>query len=124
MSDKDGHLRKAEHNLKFVKTFNLENTKYLDWAAVAIFYTACHYVDAYFATTGKLEFVNHGQRNDAVEDELSPIARQYLILFRAGHDARYKPYRVFSTRDLMDYEAVHLAQIDNYILDLLNKLSS
>ena len=116
MSDKEGHLQKADHNLRFVKTFNMDRTKFLDWAAVAIFYTACHYVDAYLSTKGYFEFKNHGERNEKVEEHLAPIALHYLTLFKAGHDARYKPYRIFNARDLIDYEITHLAQIEEYIL--------
>lgn len=124
MSDKEGHLRKASHNLRFVKTLNIANTKYLDWAIVVLFYTACHYVDAYFATQGLLEFRNHGQRNAKVEELLPEnIAGYYLTLYQAGHDARYQPYQAFNVSDVIEYEVENLHQIEEYILALLKKSS-
>jgi hypothetical protein len=44
------HLDKAEHNENYYQSFDLDNTPYLDWVVNGIFYSAVHYVDAYFAT--------------------------------------------------------------------------
>ena len=119
MSDKEGHLQKAAHNLSYAKTFNLNQTKYLDWAAVAIFYTAMHYVDAFLATEGYREFENHGERNKKVEELLDPISHFYLPLYEAARNARYKPYYKLDSDRLIRFEVTNLAQIEYYILTLL-----
>lgn len=47
---RDDHLNQAQHNLEF--TESLDPTKYSDWIATGLFYTALHYVDAFLATKG------------------------------------------------------------------------
>ncbi len=46
MATKDEHLRKAEHNERFVAQFEIGSTPFLDWVITGIFYAALHYIRA------------------------------------------------------------------------------
>lgn len=106
MGDRQSHLEKAEHNLKYIETFELNKTIYLDWAVTAIFYTALHYIDAYLAFEGFTRINNHEERFNLVKKHLQFLYDDYDLLFHNGIKARYytnfefDPYKVKLLRDI------------------------
>lgn len=90
MGTKNSHLNKARHNHAFIAAFNLKETEFLDWAVVAIFYSALHWIDAYLAAKGFAEYKgSHTKRKDLIDRHLSSMADDYDLLFTNGHRARY-----------------------------------
>jgi len=49
MPAKDEHLAKARGNESFALSLPLNSNSGVDWALVALFYSAMHYVEAYLA---------------------------------------------------------------------------
>ena len=88
------HLKQAEHNQELLKSLDLDNSPFLDWAATIAFYAALHYVEAWFAVQGTgMHHTKHEQRNRAMNqvDEFRPIVwPNYRTLQDRSHDARYK----------------------------------
>lgn len=85
------HIQQAEKNEEFFSSFNLKNTRFLDWAITALFYSALHYVDAYLATKSQHPF-NHRDRGQWLtkEQNLKYIYYDYEELKNRSEDARYK----------------------------------
>jgi hypothetical protein len=46
------YLQQARHNSELAADIRKNQTEYLDWAATSLFYSAVHYVNAYFAKFG------------------------------------------------------------------------
>lgn len=97
MASKDAHLRQAAHNEELYN--RLLNTKFLDWAITAVFYSALHYIDAYLATLPlPPKYCHppvHEVRTPLVETEsnLKRIVRQYRRLKDQSEAARYRVKR-------------------------------
>ncbi len=60
------HLSKAEHNEKFFRSFDMNNTDFRDWIIIGMFYAAIHYYEAYFALKNK-----HSGSHDTADDWIS-----------------------------------------------------
>ena len=108
------HLRQAEHNRDFANS--LDASKYSDWIAIALFYSALHYLDAFLATKG------HHPGGHPVRDgfvamvvELKPIYNEYRTLKNSAHTARYFCLPAFSPGHLKQLRDVHLAQIRDHL---------
>lgn len=71
------HLDKAKHNENYYQSFNLDNTPYLDWVVNGIFYSAVHYVDAYFATI-RFHPRDHQRRIDRILQD-NNLGRNFYI---------------------------------------------
>jgi hypothetical protein len=50
---KEEHIAKAEGNAAFALSLPLEDQARIDWALIALFYAAMHYVEAYLSTIGQ-----------------------------------------------------------------------
>ena len=87
---------------------HLASTEWKDWAAVVGFYTAMHWVDAYFADRINFHPRDHSTRERAVANtrDLDLIAAQYLALRRTCDRVRY------SLAKLSDAEITTLLQDD------------
>ena len=64
------HLSKAEHNEKFFRSFDMDNTDFRDWIIIGMFYAAIHYYEAYFALKNK-----HSGSHDTADDWISNDAK-------------------------------------------------
>ena len=102
MPSKGEHQRKAEHDERFVSTFDLTTTPYLDWAITALFYSGLHYIEAYFATRG-VHSADHRTRDSAVQRDVNikQLYSDYSELKNFSINARY--YMVGFTTDDVRY---------------------
>lgn len=91
MADPADHERWAGHNENFARSLK---GKWPGWTAIAGFYAALHYVDAFLRGDGgwnpSREEEKHTVRNSLIRQNY-PGLRAYLRLFQWGHDARYRP---------------------------------
>jgi hypothetical protein len=105
------HIAKARHNEQFYKSLDIDRTMFKDWVVVGIFYTALHFIDAYFSLRDKHPFA-HGLRDDWVKNDwkLSAIYPDYRDLKEYRSKASYKFYD-FSSQ-----------QIKNEVIPLLGSI--
>lgn len=92
MPAKDIHIAKAVGNEVFVNSLTLDTQAKVDWALIATFYAALHYVEAYLALTGQ-HITSHTTRDNVVgrDSVLKRIYTQYQDLKFFGFNARYQP---------------------------------
>lgn len=91
------HLAKADHHRDVAQALigplasQISQPPPLDWAVVAAFYAAVHYVNAYLWETRRFDPGTHPNRSAAVRAEpaLRPAAPAYLRLQDLGFQARY-----------------------------------
>jgi uncharacterized protein (UPF0332 family) len=86
------HRARAEQNLRFAQSFDLDTTPYLDWVVVAYFYAALHLVDALLFEKEHLNPDNHEIRRAYVREKsyLRGISIEYRNLKDRSEDARYR----------------------------------
>ena len=91
MPSKQEHITKAEGNATFALSLELTSQPRIDWALVALFYAALHYVEAYLATQ-TVHLRSHTARDSVVAREpiLKKIFSQYQDLKFYGFTARYE----------------------------------
>ena len=93
MPDRTEHLSKYRHNKEFLKCPVFEETKYLDWAVVVVFYSALHLIEAFFAGNG-LHFQKHKERAQWVSSDSrlknTDIPKYYHFLYNQSIRARYE----------------------------------
>src|ERR1700761_3291825 len=91
MPREDQHFKKAECNEKFANSLDLSDPTEENWALIAAFYSALHYVESYFARFG-VYCGNHEKRE--IEFKRDPRIRSsyasYRYLQALSHTARYK----------------------------------
>ena len=87
------HAAQAHHNHAFWSSLDLATTPYRDWAVVAMFYEALHWLEAYLATYG-VHPTSHSQRLRALANyaDLDRIEPSYTYLRNASERARYDAY--------------------------------
>ncbi len=92
MPAKDVHLLKAEGNEAFALSLPLDSQPRIDWALVALFCSAMHYVEAYFAIRNT-HVRSHTARDNAIgrDPNLKEIFAEYQDLKFYGYNARYGP---------------------------------
>lgn len=90
------HITKAERNEQFYDAYALGTSTFNEWAAVVLFYTIMHYLDAVFSCDAGLpadlrQPQTHWKRNSALSKcpSLGPIAKAYMHLYHRSRDARY-----------------------------------
>lgn len=85
------HIQRAENNLRFAQSFQLETTPYLDWVVTAYFYAALHLVDAILWEQDKFNPGNHSERRKCFRDKwyLKAIRDEYFALYDRSVEARY-----------------------------------
>lgn len=116
------HERWAKYNESFARSLK---EKWPQWTAVAAFYAALHYVDAYLRGDAgwnpSREDENHGVRNNIVRGYAG--LRPYLRLYQWGHDARYKPShapdvgRILESLDQVKAEIKRLRSMEEDVPD-------
>jgi len=83
------HLEKAKRNKEILFNHLLQFIERCpEWITVVAFYSALHFVDAYFAKLG-LHFQHHQERNREVEYSLPDIFLAYYRLYDLGVNSRY-----------------------------------
>lgn len=80
MATKDQHLKKAQHNERFLGEFDLTSTQFLDWVITAIFYSALHYIRALAAKNGYTNISSYGEM-DHLFSRLSVFRRRSDIFY-------------------------------------------
>jgi len=98
---KDVHLLKAERNEGFALSLPLDWQPRIDWALIALFYSAMHYVEAYFANRNT-HIRSHTARDNAIgrDPNLRKIFAEYQDLKFYGYNARYEPPQ-FTAEDVI-----------------------
>jgi hypothetical protein len=116
---KEEHTAKAEGNAAFALSLPLENQAKTDWALIALFYAAMHYVEAYLSTIGQ-HLRGHTTRDNAVGRDSNPrkIYHEYQDLKYYGYNARYEVCG-FKPTDVTDIAAGEFAAIKTQIMPLL-----
>ena len=84
----------------------------LDWAVVALFYTALHLVEAYFVEHHSYPTRDHQRRRDRVGALLTPLFQHYRTLEDKSQDARYEPQLVpFTPEEVQELEDADFAPL-------------
>ncbi|MGH9621858.1 MAG: hypothetical protein ACRD45_19395 [Bryobacteraceae bacterium] len=113
MPSKAEHIAKAKGNEAFASEIQLTKQPNIDWALVAIFYAAVHYVEAYFSLSGT-HLRSHTTRDSYIgrDLDLKPIFREYSNLKYYAYNARY--------------EAIHFKplEVTEIALPALNKIKA
>lgn len=115
------HVSKAAHNEEFWNFITNEHEKYSDWAVVSIFYSAMHFIDAFFGKKGKhLKSHDMADKEIAQDKELRSIYTDYRTLKDYRWKASYWLTRF--TKSEIDKDIVpHFNRIKTSILILLPK---
>jgi len=85
------HVTKAEGNASFALSLALDRQSHIDWALIALFYAALHYVEAYLSP---IHLRSHDSRDKYInkESHLRRIFKEYSHLKFFGFNARYEVY--------------------------------
>src|ERR1035438_3009859 len=115
LPSKDEHVAKAEGNARFARSLTLDDPARIDWALIATFYAAMHYVEAFLATKGQ-HLRSHTTRDGYVgrDTHLRKIYGQYQDLKYYGYNARYETTH-FQASDVTSYASVYLEAIRAHI---------
>ena len=86
------------------------------WVAITSFYSAVHYLGAYFLEQNGTDVTSHRHRSRLVDayDNLTPIRSRYWRLYKVSLDARYDA-RARVTEDLVRLLLDDLESIRNLI---------
>lgn len=118
MSSTPEHIAKAENNELLAD--QLQNP-FWDWGVTAVFYTAVHYVEAYFASRVPARHLpNHTIRDNYIhhDKKLHVIHGDYRQLYDDSRAARYDAGIMFTQPDV-DMAKGCLERIKKVILPLL-----
>jgi hypothetical protein len=116
------HVSKAAHDEVFWKFINDNHVvDYPDWAVTGIFYSAMHFIDAFFGKNNK-----HLKSHDMADKEISQEAQLDSIYadYRALKDYRWKASywsTKFEKSDIDNDIIPHFDKIKSSILELLSK---
>jgi len=115
------HMAKASHDEEFWKVIEASHEKYMDWAVVSIFYSAMHFIDAFFGKNRQ-----HLKSHDMADREISQSKDLIAIYndYRALKDYRWKAsyWATHFNRDEIDKDiAPHFVKIKSAVLKLLDK---
>jgi hypothetical protein len=121
MPDQSIHLAKAEANARFAMSLPLESQIAADWAVTALFYSAIHLVEAYFAISG-FHSKTHGEREFRMfgSSDLHPIRMPYAQLKTVSLDARYR-VGGFSADYVLNHAKPKLDEIQRHIFTMLQE---
>lgn len=103
MPSKEEHITKADGNAAFAAAIPLNSQPRIDWALIALFYAAMHYVEAYLAVVFNQHVKSHTTRDSIVarDSNLKRIHAEYMDLKFFGYNARYEMY-AFKATDFTD----------------------
>ena len=90
MPREDQHQQRAERNEEFAESLDSTQAVQENWAVVAAFYSALHYVQTYFAKYS-VEAATHDQRFDQIkrDKKLQAALTSYKYLYTLSRTARY-----------------------------------
>ena len=104
MGNDSFHIDKANRNLGFFTSSNLDSTSFPEWAVVVLFYECLHYIDAVLWKDTSLPIdcrnpCDHWHRKRAISNcsRLSAIAPVYLTLYDRSLDSRYTKLEISSS---------------------------
>jgi hypothetical protein len=108
------HITKADGNAAFALSLPLDRQANIDWALIALFYAAMHYVEAYLAPGYHLK--SHEARDSYINKEahLRRIFAEYQHLKFFGFNARYE-IAGFKAEDVTDDAARYFQTIKSHI---------
>jgi len=91
MPREDQHLDKAKKNERFAESLNRSDVIAGEWAVVAVFYAALHYVQAYFSKFS-VEARCHHDRFDQIkrDQKIKTVITSYKYLYALSRTARYQ----------------------------------
>lgn len=89
MPSQDEHLIQARHNETLVSMLLRVSPRHADWAVVASFYAAVHYVEAYFAARG-IHSQSHAERSRNLKRCMPSMVAPLHDLKEAADRARYR----------------------------------
>ncbi len=128
MPSESAHVAQAEKNERFYNAITSQDAfnDYPDWAVVALFYSALHYVDSYLghllrtADPDRAHPKGHRARHTVVSQlpQLAPVAPNYLELYNRSIDARYELIS-FSPAQVQHLARAHFEPIKRLVRDLL-----
>jgi hypothetical protein len=118
LPNKPQHLKKAATNESLALSLNLAVPGAPDWAITMLFYTAVHYVEAFFSKTGQ-HLKRHKLRVSAIQAnaQLRPIYKDYRELQTYSETARYQA--VFFTATDVAPVKQHLQNVKALLTPLL-----
>lgn len=118
ISQKDRHIGEAYANYK--RFLTLRANRDYQWAAILLFYSAIHLIDACHAHYHPTERLNnHSERNDYVRyDEPKRIKRDYDYMYIVSIQLRYE-LQVATTVDLDDFYK-HFEIVQEHLRDQHN----
>lgn len=117
------YLAQACRNSEFAANIRKNQDKYLDWATTCLFYSAVHYVNAYFVKFGIAiprrhssgDPKNPGRTNIVQQDpSLNTIYPHYRHLDDESRDARYE-LKIISEADYDNFLLPKLEEIRKFI---------
>lgn len=120
MPSKEQHAEQASKNERFYDSFDLDKTKFLDWAITALFYSLLHYVDAYLDLKLRYHPKNHTNRTPLVSNDsnLKQIYLKYRRLKDESEAARYD-VKVFKPAQIRQLKQCKFDPAKSHILALL-----
>jgi uncharacterized protein (UPF0332 family) len=116
------HRARAEQNLRFARSLDLDSTPYLDWVVTAYFYAALHLVDALLYHQERIDPPNHEVRRDFVKTKwyLRGIRDEYRHLKDHSEAARY--WLLTFTKPKILREVIPLYEaIESHVLQQLDR---
>src|SRR5687767_13445874 len=91
---------------RFDRFFAIIPDEYAEWKIIVLFYSALHYVEA-FLVTKSTQYRDHTHRDLEMGRwaETRAIRKEYSILKKAAHEARYEgtPFRPADVADFVKY---------------------
>lgn len=119
MPSKQEHITKADGNATFAGSLPLDNQSRIDWALVALFYAAMHYVEAYLATVGQ-HLKSHTTRDNVIgrDSTLRGIFSEYQDLKYYSYNARYEMCG-FTAGDVTNHAMKDFEAIKSHLLKFL-----
>jgi hypothetical protein len=123
------HLDRADRNRSVAQTLCSPGIASVlkpppeEWAAVAAFYAAVHYVNAYLWEKLRLEPADHPERNRWIQraPPLRPIFGAYKTLADLAWDARYKAQFQVHSRVIQDAVHQRLERVRAQVMCELNQ---
>ena len=84
------HVTKAKNNESVYSKFKKVDSKSTDWHIIVIFYSALHFVDAFFIKENGFKPGNHFERSKRMHISLSELEGEYEELLQQSYHARYE----------------------------------
>lgn len=90
MPREDEHRQKAHNNELFAESLNVADPTCENWAVIAVFYSALHYVESYFSRYSVQGGKHEIRFTEILRDErLKPAYTSYKYLYELSRTARY-----------------------------------